>query len=197
VNADRRAIRVFVSSTFRDMFAEREELIKRVFPQLRKLCEQRGVTWGDVDLRWGITEDQAERGEVLPVCLGEIDRCRPFFIGILGERYGWVPGPDRIGAEVLEDHPWLHEHREDSVTEMEIWHGVLNHSGHPRHAFFYFREPGHVDRLPPGADAVDFACENESAWQQLAGRLGVSSLLGATENRSDTGYPARFSPVCP
>jgi len=37
-----RVIRVFVSSTFRDMHAEREELVKRVFPELRKLCEARG-----------------------------------------------------------------------------------------------------------------------------------------------------------
>ena len=35
----RRVVRVFVSSTFRDMFAEREELIRRVFPRLRKVCE--------------------------------------------------------------------------------------------------------------------------------------------------------------
>ena len=35
-----RAVRVFISSTFRDMQAERDELVKRVFPQLRKLCEQ-------------------------------------------------------------------------------------------------------------------------------------------------------------
>jgi len=35
-------IRVFVSSTFADMHAEREELVKRVFPELRKLCEARG-----------------------------------------------------------------------------------------------------------------------------------------------------------
>jgi hypothetical protein len=168
VNSDPRAVRVFVSSTFRDMFAEREELIKRVFPQLRKLCEERSVTWGEVDLRWGITEDQAQRGEVLPVCLAEIDRCRPFFIGLLGERYGWVPGPDRIAAELLEDHHWLREHLDDSVTEMEIWHGVLNHSDQPLHAFFYFRGPAHVDRLPPGADPLEFACENESARQKLA-----------------------------
>jgi hypothetical protein len=49
-----------------------------------------------VNLRWGITEEQARRGDVLPICLGEIDRCRPFFLCLLGERYGWVPGPDRI-----------------------------------------------------------------------------------------------------
>jgi len=49
-----RTVRVFISSTFRDMHAEREELVKRVFPQLRKLCEERGVGWAEVDLRWGV-----------------------------------------------------------------------------------------------------------------------------------------------
>jgi len=81
---------VFVSCTFRDMHAEREELVKQVFPQLRKLCEERGVGWTEVDLRWDVTEEQAQRGEVLPICLAEIDRCRPYFIGLLGERYGRV-----------------------------------------------------------------------------------------------------------
>ena len=33
-----RAVRVFISSTFRDMQEERDELILRIFPQLRKLC---------------------------------------------------------------------------------------------------------------------------------------------------------------
>jgi hypothetical protein len=50
---DNREIRVFISSTFRDMRKEREELVKRTFPQLRRLCEVRSVTWGEVDLRWG------------------------------------------------------------------------------------------------------------------------------------------------
>ena len=40
-----RAIRVFVSSTFRDMRAEREELVGRVFPAIRRLCASRGVTF--------------------------------------------------------------------------------------------------------------------------------------------------------
>ena len=53
-----RAIRVFVSSTFRDIQAEREELVKRVFPQVRRLCEERGVGWSEVDLRWGVTDEQ-------------------------------------------------------------------------------------------------------------------------------------------
>lgn len=52
-----RVIRVFVSSTFRDMQAERDELVLKIFPQLRRLCEERGVTWGEIDLRWGISDE--------------------------------------------------------------------------------------------------------------------------------------------
>ena len=80
-----RVIRVFISSTFRDMQAERDHLVTVIFPQLRRLCEARGVTWGEVDLRWGVTDEEAAEGKVLPICLEEIRRCRPYFIGLLGE----------------------------------------------------------------------------------------------------------------
>jgi hypothetical protein len=76
-----RVIRVFVSSTFRDMHAEREELVKRVFPELRKLCEARGVTWSEVDLRWGIPDER--QGEVLPIW-----RCTSFQRGHPGKSHG-------------------------------------------------------------------------------------------------------------
>ena len=64
-----RAVRVFISSTFRDMHAGREELVKRVFPQLRKMCEQRGVTWGEVDLRWGVSEEAALDQQTITVLM--------------------------------------------------------------------------------------------------------------------------------
>jgi hypothetical protein len=64
-----REIRVFVSSTLRDMQGEREELVKQIFPQLRRLCESRGVTWGEVDLRWGIPDEAKAEGKALPLCL--------------------------------------------------------------------------------------------------------------------------------
>jgi tetratricopeptide (TPR) repeat protein len=141
-----RSIRVFVSSTFRDMQAEREELLKRIFPQLRKLCESRGVTWGEVDLRWGITDEQSAEGKVLPICLAEIQNCRPYFIGILGERYGWVP--QEIAPDLLAREPWLAEHSERSVTELEIVHGVLNDPEMADHTFFYLRSPSYIESLP-------------------------------------------------
>ena len=142
-----RIIRVFISSTFRDMQAEREELVKFIFPQLRKLCEQRGVTWAEVDLRWGITDEQKAEGKVLPICMDEIQRCRPYFLGLLGERYGWIP--EEIPQELIEREPWLTEHYDQSVTELEILHGVLNNPDMAKHAFFYFRDPAYLDSLPP------------------------------------------------
>ena len=138
-------MRVFISSTFGDMQAERDELVKHVFPQLRKLCESRGVTWGEVDLRWGITDEQKAEARVLPICLAEIHSCRPYFIGLLGDRYGWVP--EDIAPELIRREAWLVAHRERSVTELEILHGALNKPA-TAHALFYFRDPAYIDRLP-------------------------------------------------
>ena len=135
-----RVIRIFLSSTFRDFGEERDLLVRKVFPTLRAKLQSRFVDLVDVDLRWGITEEEAERGEVLPICLSEIDRARPYFIGFLGERYGWVPPPDAYPSNVLESQPWLEEHQGGkSVTELEILHGVLNNPHMEGRALFYFR----------------------------------------------------------
>ena len=144
-NVKKRKINVFVSSTFKDMQAERDELVKRIFPQLRKLCEERGVTWGEVDLRWGITNEQSAEGKVLPICLAEIEHCRPYFIGILGERYGWID--DEIPQEVIEQYDWLNKYKGKSVTELEILHGVLRNPKMADHAFFYFRDPKYLNSI--------------------------------------------------
>jgi len=159
-----RVIRVFISSTFRDMQEERDYLAKFIFPQLRKLCEERFVIWGEVDLRWGITDEQKSEGRVLPICLEEIRRCRPYFIGLLGERYGWIP--DEIPQELIEREPWLKEHLSRSVTELEILHGVLNNPEMAEHAFFYFRDPGYIETIPVDR-RQDFLSEN----QELANKL--------------------------
>jgi len=77
-----RTVRVFLSSTFRDFVEERDLLVKKVFPELRRRCRERQVELIDVDLRWGITEEDAQQGRVLPICLAEIDRARPYFDGV-------------------------------------------------------------------------------------------------------------------
>jgi nephrocystin-3 len=135
-------VRVFVCSTFRDFADERDLLMKRVFPELRRRARERFVEVIGVDLRWGITEEESERGETLPICLREIERSRPHFIGLVGERYGWTPPADRYPEQLLAKQPWLAEHAgATSVTELEILHGVLNHPGPASRARFYFRDP--------------------------------------------------------
>ena len=171
-----RLVRVFISSTFRDFMGERDELVKRVFPELRRRCKDRFVEIVEVDLRWGITEDQSREGATLKICLQEIDRCRPsapvFFIGLLGERYGWVPPNDYYSADVLEDAElaWVREHiGGKSVTELEILHGVLNNRNLKDHAFFYFRQDGYqirhwarIHQDYPDLVPEDFTNERES-----------------------------------
>src|SRR5262245_10677549 len=93
------AVRLFVSSTFRDMERERETLRREVFPLVRRACEERGASFFEIDLRWGVTCEEAESGRVLSICLDEIDRCRPFVLGLIGGRYGWI---DPKAAEVLK-----------------------------------------------------------------------------------------------
>lgn len=85
---------IFVSSTFNDMHAEQDYLVKQVFPQLTEWCERRKLRLIDIDLRWGVTEQDATQNKrVVQVCLERIDACRPFFLCFLGQRYGWVPEP--------------------------------------------------------------------------------------------------------
>lgn len=84
-----RSIRVFVSSTFRDMQGERDMLERTTFPALQSRFRERGVELLCVDLRWGVPPD-AEKDVTIDLCLAEVNRCRPWFIGLLGERYGEV-----------------------------------------------------------------------------------------------------------
>lgn len=121
------SVRVFVSSTFRDMGEEREVLIKGTMPRLRAKYEERGVGISEVDLRWGITSGQSQRGDTIRVCLSEVDRCRPFFVCMLGERYGWCAGehgPDALLRATFDaaadTFPWIDRYRDRSVTELEV-----------------------------------------------------------------------------
>lgn len=136
-------IRVFISSTFQDLQPEREYLVKKVFPGLRKICRDRGVELTEIDLRWGVTAEEAEQGKVVKVCLEEIDRCRPFFIGILGNRYGWLPTIDDItkDVELIGKYPWIEQAIAEnrSLTDIEIMHAVFLRENPNLRASFYFR----------------------------------------------------------
>ena len=145
-----RSIRIFISSTFVDMQAERDELGRFIFPLLRKVCEQRDVSLVDIDFRWGITDDKSEE-QVLKICLEKLGECN-IFIGLLGERYGTIA--KEISPNLMESEPWLADHREDSFTELEILKGVLNIPRLAEHSFFYFRDPVYINTLPEDQQSI-------------------------------------------
>ena len=175
-----RTVRIFLSSTFRDFGEERDLLVRKVFPALRARLKDRFVELVDVDLRWGITVEEAERGEVLPICLAEIDRSRPYFIGMLGERYGWIPPQEGYAPDLLERQPWLKKHQGvKSVTELEILHGVLKNKRMKSRAFFYFRSPAYA--RSKGGHYVPDSTEDRQRQLDLKRRIKDSGY-------SVTGY---------
>jgi WD40 repeat protein len=106
-NPGPQTFRVFISSTFSDLKAERDALQRRVFPRLRTLCAAHGARFQAIDLRWGISEQASLDHQTMPVCLREIARCqraapRPNFILLLGDRYGWRPLPAEIPADEFD-----------------------------------------------------------------------------------------------
>jgi nephrocystin-3 len=171
--APRKELRLFVSSTFRDLMPEREQLVKKVFPRIRKECRARGVEFTEIDLRWGITEEESRSGRTIRICLEEIDRCRPYFIGIIGSRYGWVPGISEIekDAEMLKEFPWLHDFaaQEKSIIEMEFAHGAIHDKN--ENAFFYEQ---HLTDTSDPTDLTDIS--DKSDLVSLKHRLQSSGV---------------------
>src|SRR5207237_8405123 len=115
-------LRLFLSSTFVDFFSERDYLAKKVFPRLRSQCRERGIEFTEIDLRWGLTDEDAEQGRILGTCFEEIDKSRPFFGGMVGDRYGWVPTAEELAKnhDVVIQNQWL----ERAVREVNSAHVV-------------------------------------------------------------------------
>jgi len=70
-----RTVWLFVSSTFVDMHAERELIVKHVVPAVRAWAEPLRLHVVECDLRWGVVKD-TPAAQTLSTGLGENDRCR-------------------------------------------------------------------------------------------------------------------------
>ena len=67
-----RIVRVFISSTFRDMQEERGYLVRFVFPRLRETFLPRRIHWVDLDLCWGASKETALHQQTSKIGLEEI-----------------------------------------------------------------------------------------------------------------------------
>lgn len=153
---------IFISSTFRDMDAERDAIKQYVIPRLNKHYRPRCVSFHAIDLRVGVnTQDLGEEESenmVLGACFNKIDSSRPFFIGLLGERYGWIPDKDRINHVISalseQKRHVLYGEEVRSVTELEILYGAIGGNGENLdHSLFFFRDKESYLSIPDNMKA--------------------------------------------
>ncbi|XP_019665763.2 telomerase protein component 1 isoform X1 [Ailuropoda melanoleuca] len=164
-----RSVRLFISSTFRDMHGERDLLLRSVLPALQARAAPHCISLHAIDLRWGVTEEETRRNRQLEVCLGEVENAQ-LFVGILGSRYGHVP-PNYN----LPDHPhfrWAQQYPAGrSVTEMEVMQFLdrrLRLRLQPSaQALLYFRDSGFL-RSVPDAWKSDLTSESEEAARRIS-----------------------------
>ena len=133
-------IPVFVSSTFRDFHGERDILVGPVRAALDELVRPIGCRIEMIDLRWGVAagemdDPEAAQRKILDVCLSEIGRSRPLFVGLVGNRYGWIP-PEQRARRVATEAGLDLDVRGRSVTELEFIHGVGSQAGGVPSVFF-------------------------------------------------------------
>lgn len=151
-----RTITFFVSSTFSDMDAERDYINRVIAPRLISDYEKKYIHLKFIDLRWGVQSDslksQDEREkEVLKVCFEEIQRSRPYFISLLGARYGWVPDRSRYQELIntLSESDSINMEGQEgvSITNLEIMYGALCNPKYMGHSLFYLRDDASYENM--------------------------------------------------
>lgn len=162
---------IFISSTFRDMQAERDLVQEKVLPALREEARKYGDNVGVIDLRWGVDTSTLETDEgsakVLKVCLDEIDRSHPYMLIFLGERYGWIPD-GRLIEEAVKGRgdKYVTEDFEKSVTALEIEYGALSEKyGKLDRCIVCFRESVSVEM--DAENRAIYAEQNEKGKEKL------------------------------
>jgi WD40 repeat protein len=178
-------VRVFISSTFRDMHAERDYLVRVVFPGLREKLERYRIHLVDIDLRWGATPEQVKNERVVSFCLQEVDECRPFFIGMLGERYGYPL--KAFSKEAISRFEWLQRETGKSITELEVLFGALQVPRDGQGAMFFFRNPSFKLDVPL-CKRKDVESEDEESVKKLEQlKAAIRDAQLPVEN-----YPCRY-----
>ena len=152
-----KTIKIFISSTFNDMQAERDVVMTRVAPLINKRFAGEGISIQFIDLRWGVNtgDEENDRREalVLRQCIQEIKESHPFFIAFLGERYGWVP-PVHNWQQVVDMldkenmNPGLSSRNPRSVTDLEIVLGAMASEDFLKRSLFCFRDAACLESIP-------------------------------------------------
>ncbi len=170
-----RNITLFLSSTFADMQTERDIIRERITPELADFMRKAGANVEFIDLRWGIDtggeSEQAASEKIIFTCFDEIKRTEPYFVVLLGERYGWIPPSEEViaalNAENLQDNPAF---KNKSITEMEIAFAT-NYYNKTDRCVFYLREPVDYGDDDNAREAFVSRGEDRERLEELRTRL--------------------------
>ena len=127
---------------------ERDALKNIVIPKLNEEFMHKQLHISVVDLRHSVETDstldiEERERRVFQICMDEIDSCKPYFLGLIGHRYGWIPDLDEMNPEFLqrmnlpEDFPIARN--ELSVTVCEFLHGMFDGPQASEHSFVLMR----------------------------------------------------------
>ncbi|XP_041349252.1 NACHT domain- and WD repeat-containing protein 1-like [Gigantopelta aegis] len=100
-------VRIFTSSTFTDTFHERNTLMEKVYPNLKKVCQEEGYEFQVVDMRWGVRDEATDDHMTTELCLREVELCKklstgPCFVTFLSHKYGYRSFPRLIPADEFQ-----------------------------------------------------------------------------------------------
>ena len=163
----RKPVCPYICSTPLEFTEERDFLAENIYPSIVEFAVRRGVLFCPTDLRWAPDNKVFCKGELLRLLLDSISKCSPFFICLLGERYGphrpENEPPLLQGGTVQMDklnpldknyliaasatYSWLvqEDNQSCSLTELEIIHAAF--LGDSTHCRFYFRQKEHLEGL--------------------------------------------------
>jgi hypothetical protein len=156
--AGRVSVRVYISGDYDDMFSERQYLEKDVWPVINRWLMPYRMCFVPIDMRFGVTKSECFHAHVVKLHLDLIDFCFPFFVCLLGERYGWVPDEHYLnyGDLELDRFKWIKEYPGSlSLIHLEIIHAYFN------------RRVGNILGTENGAKYCLFYFRNKE-WQQDA-----------------------------
>ncbi|MCI8515066.1 MAG: DUF4062 domain-containing protein [Lachnospiraceae bacterium] len=185
---DWKKLSIYLATSYPDMFAEREYLRREVKPELEEWCRERNLELDWVDLRFGISEKDAEENvRALRVCLENIDACRPFFVGFLGQHRGWVPTTEDAGDGLLKEYDGLEACiGKYSLTELEILHALLrplkDGEKPAEHGILYYRD----------ADFTRDAFKDQSKLKSIFTNEPWQKSLFSRENKRRTEAQEAF-----
>ncbi|KAL5110044.1 Telomerase protein component 1 [Taenia crassiceps] len=144
-------VQVFVSSTFQDMYGERDLISGLIFPALRKQLSHLDypVLLNEIDLRWGVPEVFSQTGESLRMCLEKVVTS-DYLILLLGERYGWAPSeeviqalPPKLFGQVMKIYK-----KGMSITEMEARLFIQQNWNRRKNLFCFLRDSNCLESVP-------------------------------------------------